>query len=68
MKRLTRSNEKIVAGVINGISNYLNPEIDPVFFRLAFAVATFFNPGFILIYIGMALIIPKEKSTSEVAA
>lgn len=65
MKRLTRSNEKLVAGVISGISAYLNPEIDPVFFRLAFALATFFNPGLILVYFGMALIIPMEKATSE---
>ena len=60
MKRLTRSNDKLVAGVISGISNYVNPELDPVFFRMAFAVLTFFNPGVILIYFGMALIIPVD--------
>ncbi len=61
MKRLTRSNEKLVAGVISGISNYINPEWDPTFLRLAFAVVTFFNPAFILIYLGMVLIVPVEK-------
>lgn len=61
MKRLTRSNEKLVAGVISGISNYVNPEWDPVFLRLTFALVTFFNPAFILIYFGMVLIIPVEK-------
>lgn len=61
MKRLTRSNEKLVAGVISGISNYINPEWDPVFLRLTFALITFFNPAFILIYFGMVLIIPVEK-------
>ncbi|MDO9040629.1 MAG: PspC domain-containing protein [Bacteroidota bacterium] len=61
MKRLTRSNEKLVAGVISGISNYINPEWDPVFLRLTFALVTFFNPAFILIYFGMVLIIPVEK-------
>ncbi|HZL09490.1 MAG TPA: PspC domain-containing protein [Prolixibacteraceae bacterium] len=61
MKRLTRSNEKLVAGVISGISNYVNPELDPVFFRLAFAWITFFNPALILIYLGMALILPVEN-------
>ena len=61
MKRLTRSNEKLVAGVISGISNYINPEWDPVFLRLTFALITFFNPAFILIYFGMALIVPLEK-------
>lgn len=61
MKRLTRSNEKLVAGVIGGISNYINPELDPVFMRLAFAMITFFNPAFVLIYFGMVLIVPIEK-------
>jgi phage shock protein PspC (stress-responsive transcriptional regulator) len=62
MKRLTRSNDKLVAGVISGISNYVNPELNPVFFRLAFALITVFNPAMILIYLGLALIIPVEKS------
>ena len=62
MKRLTRSNEKLVAGVISGISNYINPEWDPVFLRIIFAWITFFNPAMILIYFGMVLIIPVEKA------
>lgn len=61
MKRLTRTNDKLVAGVISGISNYVNPELDPVFFRLAFAWITFFNPAMILIYFGLAIILPTEK-------
>jgi phage shock protein PspC (stress-responsive transcriptional regulator) len=61
MKKLTRSNEKLVAGVVGGISNYVNPEMDPVFFRVAFALLTFFNPLVILIYFGMALILPTEN-------
>jgi len=60
MKRLTRSNEKQVAGVISGISNYVNPELDPVILRLAFAITALFLPFLILIYFGMALIIPNE--------
>jgi len=63
MKRLTRSNDKLVAGVISGISNYVNPELDPVFLRLAFAMITFFNPYLILVYLGMALILPTESVT-----
>ena len=61
MKRLTRSNEKLVAGVISGISNYINPKIDPVFLRLAFALITFFNPPLLLIYFGLVLIMPVEE-------
>ena len=60
MKRLTRSNDKLVAGVISGFSNYVNPELDPVFFRLAFALVTIYQPYLILIYFGMALILPTE--------
>ena len=63
MKRLTRSNDKLVAGVISGISNYVSPELDPVFLRLAFAWITFFNPFLILIYFGMALILPMEAAS-----
>jgi len=61
MNRLTRSNEKLVAGVISGISNYINPKLDPVFLRLAFALITFFNPPLLLIYFGLILIIPVEE-------
>ena len=71
MKRLTRSNEKIVAGVISGISNYINPEWDLVFLRLVFILITFYNPALILIYFGLALIMPigqvnfrKNEATS----
>lgn len=60
MKRLTRSNEKLVAGVISGISNYINPEWDPVFLRLAVVWLTFYNPALILIYVGLIFIIPVE--------
>ena len=60
MKRLTRSNEKQVAGVISGISNYVNPDLDPVILRLAFAITALFQPYLILIYFGLALILPIE--------
>ena len=61
MKRLTRSNEKLVAGVISGISNYINPDWDPVFLRLLFAFIAFFNPAMLLIYLGLVLIVPIEQ-------
>ena len=61
MKRLTRSNEKIVAGVISGISNYINPQWDPVFLRIAAIWLTFYNPALILIYFGLTFIIPVDE-------
>lgn len=60
MKRLTRSNEKIIAGVLGGISNYLNPELDPIIFRVIFLTIAIFNPAFILIYFGLVFIVPAE--------
>lgn len=62
MKRLTRSNEKLIAGVISGISNYINPEWDPVFCRIIFAWIAFYNPALVLIYLGLILIIPAETT------
>lgn len=71
MKRLTRSNEKLVAGVISGISNYIKPEWDPVFLRITVICLTFYNPALILIYFGLVLVMPvgevnfrKNKVTS----
>lgn len=61
MKKLTRSNEKLVAGVIGGISNYVNPELDPVLFRIAFAWLAFINPVFVVGYFILAMILPKEN-------
>lgn len=62
MKRLTRSNEKLVAGVLSGITKYVNPELDPVFLRLAFAWVAFFHPFLVLVYLALALIVPKEDA------
>jgi len=67
MKRLTRSNDKQIAGVISGISNYINPKWDPVFLRLAVIWLTFYNPALILIYVGLIFIIPLENLVSEKA-
>lgn len=70
MKRLTRSNEKVIAGVLSGISNYLNPTWDPIFCRVAFIWAAFLNPAFILIYVGLVFIMPVENlkvSNSQVS-
>ena len=60
MKRLTRSNDKQIAGVISGISNYIKPEWDPVFLRLAVVWLTFYFPALILIYFGLVFIVPTE--------
>lgn len=60
MKRLTRTNEKVIAGVLGGISNYVNPQLDPIIFRVIFLCLAIYNPAMLLIYIGLILIIPLE--------
>lgn len=59
-KRLIRSKNKQVAGVLAGIGQYLN--IDPTAIRVAYILLTIFTgfiPG-IVAYLIMAIVIPAE--------
>lgn len=38
MKRLFRSRDKKIAGVCGGISQYINPELDPVIIRAGYLI------------------------------
>ncbi len=60
-KRLTRSREKMIAGVLGGIGNYF--DIDPTIVRIAYVVLSIASIGFpgLLAYIIMWIIIPEEK-------
>lgn len=63
-KKLYRSkSDRIIAGVCGGLGRYL--EIDPIFFRLAFVLLTFFGGLGILIYLIMFLIVPEEGELAE---
>ena len=59
-KRLTRSNNKMLAGVCSGIAEYF--DIDPTLVRVAYAALTVFTTGFpgVLLYIILLLIMPKD--------
>ncbi|MGA7722670.1 MAG: PspC domain-containing protein [Ignavibacteriaceae bacterium] len=58
-KRLYRSRkDKMLGGVAGGIAEYF--EIDPVIFRIIFAVTFFVFGGGLLAYIIMWIIIPQE--------
>ena len=63
-RRLFRDpDDKLVGGVCSGISNYF--DIDPIWIRLAFAIALFvFGSGFLL-YLILWCIIPVAKTTAE---
>ena len=60
-KRLTKSNtNKMLSGVLGGIGEYFG--IDPTLVRVGYAALTVFSAGFtgLLLYIVLALIIPKQ--------
>ncbi len=60
IKKLYRSRtDRIIAGVCGGLGEFF--AIDPVLFRIIFVVLAFTGGSGILIYIVMALIIPKEE-------
>lgn len=61
-KRLTRSRDKMIAGVLSGIANYL--DMDPTIVRIVYVVLSIASVGFpgLLAYIIMWIIIPEEKT------
>ena len=59
MKRLYRSNDRMLAGVLGGIAEYFR--LDPTLLRLGFAVGLIFSIGSLFfIYILAIFIIPNE--------
>ena len=58
-KKLTKSNNKMIAGVCAGIAEYFN--VDPTLVRVGYAILSFFCAGFpgLILYIILALIIPN---------
>ncbi|MFM9007295.1 MAG: PspC domain-containing protein, partial [Bacteroidota bacterium] len=63
-KRLFRDpDDKVIGGVCSGLGHYLG--VDPLWFRLFFAsIFLIFGSG-LLLYILLALILPKARTTSE---
>ncbi len=60
-KKLTRSNNKMVAGVCAGIAEYF--EIDPTLVRVCYAALSIFSAGFpgLLLYIILMIIMPQKE-------
>lgn len=54
---------KVVAGVCSGISAYFG--IDPIILRAIFVIFTIFYGSGAVIYLVLAIIIPKAKTTAE---
>lgn len=57
-KRLTRSKEKMVAGVCAGLANYIN--IDPTIMRILFVIIAFAGGASVLVYLIMWIVMPEE--------
>jgi len=58
-KRLTRSREKMIAGVCGGLANYF--DIDPTIIRILFVVIAFAGGASLLAYLIMWVIVPLEN-------
>ena len=60
MKKLTRSNNRAIAGVCAGIAEYYNWEISTV--RLAYFLLSFFSAAFpgVLVYIILWFVMPEK--------
>lgn len=61
MKRLIKSYDRVLAGVCGGISEYINPELDPLIIRILWGIFSFFNPVLILVYLILALVMPTAE-------
>lgn len=61
-KRLTRSNDRILSGVLGGIANYF--DVDPTIVRLAYVLMSMFLSGFpgIIAYIVLAIAMPEPSA------
>lgn len=59
MKRLTKSNNRMICGVCGGIGEYLG--IDPTVVRLLWVLLSVLGGAGLLAYIIAAIIIPEEQ-------
>ncbi|MCQ2288316.1 MAG: PspC domain-containing protein [Muribaculaceae bacterium] len=59
-KKLTKSNNKVLAGVCGGIAEYF--DLDHTLVRLAYAFLSIFSAGFpgILLYIVAMIVMPQR--------
>ena len=60
-KRLTKSTDKMLAGVCAGIADYF--ELDPTLVRVGYAFLTAFSIAFpgIILYIALCFIMPQSE-------
>ncbi len=54
-----------MSGVCAGISEYINPELDPVIVRIGFGFLTIFNPLMLILYVVLVIVLPGPASGSK---
>lgn len=61
-KRLTKSSDKMIAGVCGGIAEYF--DVDPTLVRAGYALLSVFSAGFpgLLLYIILCIVMPNSNS------
>ena len=64
-KKLTRSTNKILAGVCGGIAEYF--DVAPAIVRICYAALSFFSAAFpgLILYIIMMLIMPEKDNNDR---
>ena len=64
-KKLTRSTNKVLAGVCGGIAEYF--DVDPTLVRVAYVALTLFTAAFpgLLLYIIMLLLMPQGNDYEQ---
>jgi phage shock protein PspC (stress-responsive transcriptional regulator) len=64
-KKLTRSTNKVLAGVCGGIAEYF--EIDPTLVRICYAALSIFTAAFpgVLLYIIMLILMPQGNDVEQ---
>ena len=59
-KRLTHSNDRVIAGVCGGLAEYM--DVDPTVVRLAYVILTFFTAfSGVILYPILWLIMPEKS-------
>lgn len=57
--------ERVIFGVIGGISRYIDPELDPTLMRAVTAIICMFNPVGILAYLVAAIILKTHTTPTD---
>ena len=65
-KKLTRSANRMLAGVCGGIAEYFN--VDPTLVRVVYATLSVFSAGFpgLLLYIILVILMPENNNNDIV--